>query len=251
MGDPLKKVLPGQELSIPADAYNAFIDAAMAHRGVKSVNALSSANPNARSGLVKVKNFTANPLGRFAAVGIDSFAITPGGSLQDFQNTPVLNVRAPGSIQYLGKFAVLQEPLFPTFIGDAVVSGVTVAPIAVNNAAHDRVDVDLAGGSLLVTAFYGSGEILYVDPGSGTRWAVIRIGTFVAPILKAKNSGQIAVGGSGTVAIYRNGSATENVTAHLNWMDGNQAVAANTELLVRFFRDENKWVIVGAECPTN
>ena len=36
MGDPLKKVLPGQELSIPAQAYNAFVDAALAHRGVKS-----------------------------------------------------------------------------------------------------------------------------------------------------------------------------------------------------------------------
>jgi hypothetical protein len=57
------------------------------------------------------------------------------------------------------------------------------------------------------------------------------------------------VGGSGTVSLYRNGSAVTTVTAYLNWLAGNQLVPANTELLVQFFRDENKWVIVGAGCP--
>jgi len=252
MGDPLKKVLPGQELSIPAEAYNAFIDATLAHRGVRSQGTLAAANLQARpAGVIKVRNFTANPLPRFAPVGIHSVAITPSANLQNFQNTPVLNVTAPGSPSHLGRFAVLQEPIAAWSYGDAVAWGVTVGQVVVNHISHDRADVDPSGGSQLVTAFYGAAEILYLDPGVGTRWAVLRIGPFVAPPLKAYTNVQIPVGGSGTVSLYRNGSAVTTVTAYLNWLAGNQPVPANTELLVQFFRDENKWVIVGAGCPTS
>jgi hypothetical protein len=149
----------------------------------------------------------------------------------------------------LGRFAVLQEPIAAWSYGDAVVWGITVGQVVVNHISHDRADVDPSGGSQLVTAFYGSAEILYLDPGVGTRWAVLRIGPFVAPPLKAYTNAQIPVGGSGTVSLYRNGSAVTTATAHLNWLTGNQPVPANTELLVQFFRDENKWVIVGAGCP--
>jgi hypothetical protein len=142
------------------------------------------------------------------------------------------------------------EPLAASYLGDAVVSGVTVSQITVNHASHDRADVDPSGGASLVSAYYGSAEILYVESGTGSKWAVLRLGSFVAPLLKAKAGAEIAVGNSGSVTIYRNGSATESVTAHLNWMDGNQAVAANSELLIQYFRDEAKWIIVGAECTT-
>lgn len=247
MGDPLKKVLPGQELTISADAYNAFVDAANAAKGNRSLGQ-SGIGTLARGGLVKVKNATAAALGRFAPVGLNGVAITPGGSLQNFQNTPIFIAAAPGSSTYLGKWAVLQEPLAADLIGDAVVSGLTVAQITVNHAAHDRVDVSTSGGSSLVSSFYGAGEILYAESGTGSKWALIRLGAWVAPVLKAKSTAAIAAGGSGTVTIYRNGSATETVTAYLNWMDGNQAVAANTELLIQYFRDEAKWIIIGAEC---
>ena len=250
MGDPLKKVLPGQELAIPAEAYNAFVDAAMACRGNRSLGTSVSTPGGLSSSVIKVKNNTAGALDRFAAVGLESLAITPSGSLQNFQNTPVFNVVAPGSATYLGKFAVLQEPLPAAYIGDAIVSGVTVAQITVNHASHDRADVNPSGGAALVSAFYGAAEILYVESGTGAKWAVLRLGAFVAPLLKAKADAQIAVGSSGSVTVYRNGSATEAVTAHLNWMDGNQAVAAASELLIQYFRDESKWVIVGAECTT-
>ena len=33
LGDPLQKVTPGQPLQIPAEAWNAFVEAALAHRG--------------------------------------------------------------------------------------------------------------------------------------------------------------------------------------------------------------------------
>jgi len=250
VGDPLKKVLPGQELSIPAQAYNAFVDAALAHRGVNSHGvAIPERSYSRHPGLIRVRNTTASVLARFAPVGLSGVAIDPTASLANFQNTPVFNAVAPGSSTYLGKFAVLQKPLASGAVGDAVLSGVTVAQISVQHATHDRADVDASGGGALVTSYYGAAEILFAESGTGTKWAVLRIGSFVAPVLKATADGAISVGGSGSVTIKRNGVSAQTVTAHLNWMDGNQPVAAGNELLIQFVRDEGKYIIVGAECP--
>lgn len=251
MGDPLKKVLPGQDLSIPAQAYNAFIDAALAHRGAKSQSVAANERQYSRHpGLVRVRNNTAGVFARFAPVGLNGVAIEPSAYLASFQNTPIFNAVAPGASTYLGKFAVLQEPLASGLVGDAVLSGITVAQISVQHATHDRADVDASGGTSLVTSYYGGAEILYAESGTGTRWAVLRIGSFVAPVLKATADAEIAVGSSGSVTIKRTGVGAQTVTAHLNWMDGSQKVSSGNELLVQFFRDENKWIIVGAECPT-
>lgn len=248
MGDPLKKVLPGQDISIPAEAYNSFVDAANAHRGSRSISASSSSLLSRQSGVIKVKNTTASAIDRFKPVGLSGMVITPTDSLQNFQNTPVFTGVAPGSSTYLGKFAVLLEPLAADAIGDAVVSGIVVSQISVGHTAHDRVDVSLAGGASLVSAFYGSGEILYAESGTGTKWALVRVGPWVAPQVKAIASASIAAGSSGNVAIQRAGSATETVTAYLNWMAGTTGVNTDDELMIQYLRDEAKWVILGAEC---
>jgi len=251
VGDPLKKVLPGQALSIPAQAYNAFVDAALAHRGVGAHGPQVPERTYSRPpGLVRVRNMSGVDLPRFSPIGVSNVAISPTASLANFQNTPIFHGFQPVSSQYRGKFAVLQEPLANGDLGDAVLSGITVSPISVQHTTHDRADVDASGGSLLVTSYYGAAEILYAESGTGTKWAVLRLGSFVAPVLKATADAEISVGGSGSVTIKRNGVSAQTVTAHLNWMDGSQKVSAGNELLVQFFRDEAKWIIVGAECPT-
>lgn len=54
---------------------------------------------------------------------------------------------------------------------------------------------------------------------------------------------------SGEVTIWENGIATTwKVTAHLNWMHNDLPVAYEAEVLVRFFEDENKFVITNGEC---
>ena len=168
MGDPLKKVLPGQELSIPAQAYNAFVEAALAHRGVKSHGvAVPERQYSRHPGLIRVRNTTAGVLARFAPVGLSGVAIDPTASLANFQNTPILNAIGPGSSSYLGKFAVLQEPLASGAVGDAVLSGVTVSQISVQHATHDRADVDTSGGPLLVTSYYAPRRFCSPSPAPG------------------------------------------------------------------------------------
>lgn len=38
------------------------------------------------------------------------------------------------------------------------------------------------------------------------------------------------------------------ITAHLNWMTGNQKVSVGRQVEVEFFEEENHWVIVNADC---
>ena len=67
-------------------------------------------------------------------------------------------------------------------------------------------------------------------------------------------SGGIAYDSSGEVEIQTNDSGTtdDRVTAHLNWMHGNQSISESKECVIEWFADEDdgdgQWVIVSAEC---
>lgn len=83
-GDAFKKVQPGQRLQITAEAYNAFIDAALSVREHKQFG--TEASPFFRqSGLVKVKNASSSGQARFAILGLDSPIIQPADNLDEFK----------------------------------------------------------------------------------------------------------------------------------------------------------------------
>jgi hypothetical protein len=197
--------------------------------------------------IVPVKNSTGSDASRFHAAAISAPLYTHSDNADTFFNQLVLNGIAATS-SYFGRWAVFQEATPTNKIGRALIQGLTVAEITVNHADHDRVDVDTAGGSKLVSQFYGAGEILWKESGTGTKWAIVRVGSFVSPKLKATASEYIAAGSSGDVSIQLNGSASETVTAHLNWMHNDVGVDSGCELFIRFFKDENKYVITGAAC---
>lgn len=240
-------VSKGEPLRIRADDWNTLLEVASAQRGAAASIISVSQVPSASGVVVPVKNGTGSTLSRYHAVGIGAPLFTPTDNLQSFKNQLAFNA-ATMSAAYFGSWAVLQETIDDGKIGMAMVSGVTVAEITVNHADHDRVAVDTAGGTKLVSQFYGAGKILYKESGTGTKWAVIRIGDFVAPELKAIAGGNISAGGSGSVTVQKNGSSSQSVTAYLNWMEGTTGVSTSDELLIRFFEDENKYVIIGAEC---
>lgn len=67
---------------------------------------------------------------------------------------------------------------------------------------------------------------------------------------KAVVSGaDIDINSSGTVALSFNGATSAlTETAWLNWMHGDQKVSDGLEVVIYFFEDENKWIILNAEC---
>jgi len=244
----MSKVAPGDQLAIRAADWNVLLEVADAWRQNQVLRTAGSSGITKTAGVVvPVKNGTGSTVDRFHAMGLGDPLFTYADNAQTFKNQLAFDGETMSS-SYLGKFCVAQETIANGKIGLCMVQGVTPAEITVSHADNNRVDVDTAGGSKLVSAFYGAAEILHKPAGTGTKWVLLRIGSWEAPPVKATASGDIAANGSGTVAIQINGSGSQSVTAYLNWLEGTTGVTSGDELLIQFFRDENKWVITGAEC---
>ena len=85
-GDPLKKVQRGNRLEIPAEAYNAFIDAARQQRASQH-DVLREAGAEFRqAGIIKVRNTSSDDLARFAVLALTEPIVTPSDKLQQFKN---------------------------------------------------------------------------------------------------------------------------------------------------------------------
>lgn len=68
-------------------------------------------------------------------------------------------------------------------------------------------------------------------------------------ILKCKPDSNITAGSSGTVSVWSGGSDSGvNLTAHVDWMDGGDDVSSGKEAMIKYFPDEDKWYVIGAEC---
>ena len=82
MGDAFRKVLPGQEIAIPAEAYNAFVDAARSIRNKQDLAQLVATWVR-QSGIIKVRNQSGSDLDRFSVLGVDSPVVSPADNLQN------------------------------------------------------------------------------------------------------------------------------------------------------------------------
>jgi hypothetical protein len=65
---------------------------------------------------------------------------------------------------------------------------------------------------------------------------------------KARATTTITDGSTGSADVFIDGSARGNVTVHYNWMTGAGNIANGSDLFIEYFHDEDKWVVVGAEC---
>ena len=172
MTDVFRKVKSGDPLVIPAAAYNAMLDAAIA-------NMRSQGKPSPirgeQGGHVQVLNETGYPLEQFEILGIEGPAFHPRNQPDAFQQTPVLRGVVPRE-KHKGKFVVIQEPAAPGNVVRACVSGLTVARVYTEDSQPKACDIeegytyDFTGGST------GGASVLWIEEGAGEKWALIRIG---------------------------------------------------------------------------
>jgi hypothetical protein len=175
-GDAFKKVQPGQRLQITAEAYNAFIDAALAVREHKQFG--TEASPFFRqSGVVKVKNASGSDQARFAILGLDSPIIQPADNLDEFKRQVTFRGVVPQSSDYVGRFAVLLEPLATGQIGLAVSAGVVPVRLAVSpNRLYNHAEIIPENSTQLRNLPHGSARVLWIDDdNSSERWAIVRL----------------------------------------------------------------------------
>ncbi|MCL2120166.1 MAG: hypothetical protein FWH27_17260 [Planctomycetaceae bacterium] len=190
MPDAFRKVKSGDPLVIPAAAYNAMLDAAVA-------NMRSQGKPSQVRGEqgnhVLVRNESGYPLEQFEILGIEGPAFDPHNEPDAFQQTPVLRGVVPNK-DHKGKFVVVQEPAAPGCVVRACVSGLTVARVYTEDSQPKACDIeegytyDFTGGST------GGASILWIEGGTGEKWALIRIGhgdvSTLFPVVLKKSGGE-------------------------------------------------------------
>jgi hypothetical protein len=177
----LKKVTAGQRAEMPAATFNIFIDAAQDYLRRRQDQG-GEARPGPREmGIVLVKNDSGADCDRFAVLGISGILYTPTENEEGFKNRPALVGDTPAAPDHRGKFVILQEPVAAGNLGRACAGGVTPVQIAVTDEDHGFADISDGSSATLASAPSGPARILYRETGTGTKWAVVLLGSWGPP----------------------------------------------------------------------
>lgn len=178
----IRKVRPGDDISISAETWNALLSLVTSGKQVtnKPTPATPAKSPN--SGVVVVRNSTGSAIDQFHSVRVTGPSVTPASSESEFKRRIVLDVATPNA-DSSGLWCVMQEPVAAGAFGEAVVSGITIARVNITSTEH--VVVESSDGSTVLASGgeSGSGQLLWVAGGvgsassTGEQWAIIRLPT--------------------------------------------------------------------------
>ena len=173
MNTGLTHVKAGDRLEIRAPVWNKMLDAA---RDRQAQQHSTGRNPGSdfRGVPILMKNNSGADRSQYEILGISGivFAATDDG----FKQRVVLTGVTPAMGSHEGKFAVLAEPIGDGDIGPAVVDGVTICQVNITDADHEYADIADGDAAKLVSAKSGPVQIIWIESGTGTKWAVVRIG---------------------------------------------------------------------------
>ena len=173
MNKGLTHVKAGDPLEIRAPVWNAMLDAARG-RQAQQHSTGRTPGPDFRGVPVLIKNDSGADRSQYEILGISGvvFAATDDG----FKQRIVLTGETPAADSHEGKFAVLAEPIGDGDIGPAIVDGTTICQINITDADHEYADIADGDAAKLVSAKSGPVQIIWIESGTGTKWAVVRIG---------------------------------------------------------------------------
>lgn len=173
----LVKVRQGEPILPSSGDYNAFIEAALAHRGRSADQRVSGEALDTKPGVLWVRNDTGadiDDLGR--VLGLDGLVFTPDG---EARTAVVFKGVTPDKAEHRGKFCVLSGPVRSGRIVEAYLDTIALVRLFVpleegtDKAAFAEID---DGETRLRAACYGSAQILYRELSYGEMWAVVRLG---------------------------------------------------------------------------
>lgn len=189
MADKFVHLRPGDH--IQARTINSMIDVTKLQRGQSAINAkigMQHQGNQYHNGIVRIKNTSGSDVGRFDILGIDDILYAQSDDAATFYNEHPLEGTTPTTADHQGRFAIVLEPITNGSIGMGLISGVTVCQININSATDEWADVKNSDATMLDSGTFGSAHILYKESGTGTKWAVVRLGNPVesSTMLKAK-----------------------------------------------------------------
>lgn len=247
----MRKVARGEPLRIPADTFNAFIDAAEFARNRSVARAARAYGKEIdHANTVFVKNQSGSDLSALSIAGIDSPIITPTSNEDEFNTRSGWNVDTPAATHF-GNFVVLAESIPAGEIGLAYISGFAPVTLNVDYANFDRADVSAGNSTKLEANWHGSAKIVWKESGTGTALrAVIQFDTPREVSLLGVTNSDIVPDDHGGVSIWINGIDTgvDLDMCYLDWMHGGQQISSGKEVIVKYFPRDSKWRIIHAEC---
>lgn len=247
----IRRVTRGQSVSsaMRAETWNAFVDTANEVLfGPRSVVNDSGRQWYSQALAVTVHNNSGSEVKQSSILALSGAALTPTDNLEAFRAHPAFTGITPATTNH-GQFVVTAQGIKSGNRGLAWIAGIVTVQVEVtaDNTLFKRADVT-ASKDYLTLLPNGSAQVLYIESGTGTKWAIVRLGCHESVREVGKTDSTITPGNAGNVSIYRSGVDTGfNVSAYLNWMDAEQ-VSINKEVLVEWFTGERIWRIVGAEC---
>lgn len=170
----------GQRLAIPAQTYNAMVDAANAHaRGALSMTPGAAGLPPLLPGQVYVKNTTGATRKRFEVLVANGLSpattakSNPLVSTHNISNSPVVLgiTPVPGTDAHHARVLVLDAPARADQIVPAYASGVCVARLAFTNGNGDAAEID--AGHQLKNVHSGPLRIIAIGQPSTERLALV------------------------------------------------------------------------------
>lgn len=178
-GTHLSKVKAGDPLRIPAPTYNAFVDAARAHRTGRHTLGRTT-RPELRQGvIVPIKNNSGSDRARYDILGLNGSLFSPTTDLASFQREIAMKGVAPAAGTHEGNFAVLLEPVAVGSVGQAAIAGQTIVKVYVPDTdaeGYKFAEIGDAQTGYLVKSAEGSARVVCIESGTGTKWAVVSFG---------------------------------------------------------------------------
>ena len=175
-GDPYRHVTRGERLQITAGVWNRLID--LVRPSELAADGGASDLVSRQTGIVKVRNSSGSDQPRYAVLGITGPIITAAANLDEFKRQVTLDGVTPLASTHKGKFCVLLEPLQSGAIGKGQVAGAVQAQLTGADVGFAEI-ADGVATSLQADAA-GSARVLWAEAGSGTRQALVLLGSGAA-----------------------------------------------------------------------
>jgi hypothetical protein len=121
------------------------------------------------------------------------------------------------------------------------------------NISHSflrRADISPGTTAYLDATPNGSAQILWIEAGTGQKWAAVRLGALRDAIVIGKPIADVTPGGTGEVTVWNNGTPTGYSIPGVkgDWMMSGQQITADKQTMVGWFAEERLWRFIGAEC---
>jgi hypothetical protein len=173
VGDQFRKVLPGDPLKIPAEAWNALVDLSQDQKNQRHDQLSHAEGTSRQTSLAKVRNQTGVDLDRFSIVALGTPIITPAANLKEFKRQVSFQGLVPGAGTG-PRFGVLLEPLKNSLIGTAAIGGCVITRVSVGAVAYTAAETIVGQNGYLRSVPHGPASVLWIESTGEVRWAVIR-----------------------------------------------------------------------------